>query len=261
MDEIHPTALLPPARPDVWTGMDAQRTYCILGLARDGQAATPRRRPTGRRGRAGRRLSGRGTRWSSGSTGTFPDHFFSTSKYVLSLLFRGIDQSDDTDTVGGPRRSMFCCVVFQQIDSAFASSRAREFRSLTSVLPSALGISPAAAGARPPPPAYSAGAGVHTSHGHSASAQRCFQLLAAVPAPSDTPASVRRGTGYVTTPPATVGAWRGSLPGRTAHGKKTARPPVTAPAHGCRHLVAGSRRKRLAWRRAVSAASFAARYT
>jgi hypothetical protein len=109
--------------------------------------------------------------------------------------------------------------------------------------PSALGISPAAAGARPPPPAYSAGAGVHTSHGHSALGQRCFQLLAAVPAPSDRPASVRRGTGYVTTPPATVGAWRGSLPGRTAHGKKTARPPVTAPAHGCRHLVAGSRRR------------------
>jgi hypothetical protein len=73
--------------------------------------------------------------------------------------------------------------------------------------PSALGISPAAAGARPPPPAYSAGAGVHTSHGHSALGQRCFQLLAAVPAPSDRPASVRRGTGYVTTPPATVGAW------------------------------------------------------
>jgi hypothetical protein len=44
-----PIALLPPARPDAWTGMDAQRTYCILRLARDGQAATPRRRPTGRR--------------------------------------------------------------------------------------------------------------------------------------------------------------------------------------------------------------------
>ena len=109
----HPAALLPAARPDVvlrcsWlhagagilaagsTGLVQTLETYVLTSARDCPAATPRRRPTGRRGRAGRRLSGRGTRWSSGSTGTFQDLFFS-SKYgvLLSLLFRCIDQSDD----------------------------------------------------------------------------------------------------------------------------------------------------------------------